>query len=95
MLLVFGLTTTARLLGTPTRMCQWCGNRAEHHVVQAVRRFSLFFIPLFRVGDTRFYGRCTACGVDNELTEGKARSAAAHSEAVEPQDAPSWTPQDR
>jgi zinc-ribbon family len=95
MLLVFGLNTTSRLLGTSLRDCRRCGNRARHDVVESFRRFSLFFIPLFRVGAARYVDVCDVCGWETQLTQAQARSAAAGPKPLGPQDAPSWTPQDR
>lgn len=95
MLLLFGLHTTAHLLATPARTCQRCGHHAPHEVLESVRKFTLFFIPVFRVGAARYFDTCTVCGLDTELTKAQAQSAGTDRETVAPQDAPLWTPQDR
>src|SRR6478736_5934239 len=95
MLLLFGIDTTARLLATPQRACRRCGNHAPHQVVQAARRFTLFFIPVCRVGAARYFDTCLVCGLETELTQAQAHSASGDTEPVGPQDAPTWTPQDR
>jgi hypothetical protein len=95
MLLVFGLHTTARLVARPVLACPHCGNRAPHEIVESVRRFSFFFLPLFRVGAARFVDICGVCGLETELTEAQVRSASADRISPAPQDAPSRGPQDR
>ena len=95
-LLIFGLNTTTRVLATMERVCGWCGNRAPHQVVEASRRFSLFFIPLFRVGGATYLDVCPVCGLETELTKAQALSPDSGVPPVGPQDAPAWsTPQDR
>jgi hypothetical protein len=69
MLLLFGIDTTARLLASPQRACGRCGNHAPHEVVEAARRFTLFFIPICRVGAARYFDTCPVCGLETELTE--------------------------
>ena len=95
MLLVFGLTSTSRLLSHPVRGCPRCGNRSAHEVLETVRRFSLFFVPLFRVGARRYVDVCGVCGLVTELTEDQARSPSFEMVSPQPQDAPTWGPQDR
>jgi hypothetical protein len=96
MLLIFGLHTTTRVLATLERVCGWCGNRAPHQVVQASRRFSFFFIPLFRVGAATYLDACTVCGRETELTKAEALSRGSAVPPVGPQDAPARRmPQDR
>ena len=104
MLLVFGITMTARLLASPVGGCQRCGNRSRHEVLETARRFSFFFIPLFRVGAPSYVDVCGVCGLETPLTEAQARSVPSEASAPfqtpqpapsTPQDAPPWTPQDR
>jgi hypothetical protein len=76
--LIFGLGVTETLLATLVFVCETCGNHAAHHLVKRVRKFSLFFIPLFPVS-TKYVDTCTACGrmidVDAEQAEAAARQA--------------------
>lgn len=96
MLLLFGLHTSARVLATAQRLCRRCGNRAPHQIVEATRRFTFFFIPVFRVGSARYVDACTVCGLETELTKAEALSRSSDAPAAGPQDAPVWsTPQDR
>ena len=96
MLLIFGLHTTTRVLATLERVCGWCGNRAPHQTVEASRRFTFFFIPLFRVGAATYADACPVCGLETELTKAEALSPRSDVPPVGPQDAPAWrTPQDR
>lgn len=95
MLLVFGIHSTARLLATLVRTCRRCGNHGPHEIVESVRKFSLFFIPVFRVGAARYFETCTVCGLETPLTEAQARSATPSTQSPGPQDAVRWTPQDR
>lgn len=74
-MLIFGLGVTQELLATLMYLCETCGNNAAHHLVKRVRRFSLFFIPLFPVG-TRFIDTCTACGREIEVAREHAERAA-------------------
>ncbi|MBI4901204.1 MAG: zinc-ribbon domain-containing protein [Actinobacteria bacterium] len=74
-MLIFGLGVRQVLLATLVYLCETCGNTAAHHLVKRVRKFSLFFIPLFAVG-TRYVDTCTACGRDIEVSRERAETAA-------------------
>lgn len=74
-MLIFGLGVSQVLLATLVYLCETCGNNAAHHLVKRVRKFSLFFIPLFSVG-TRYVDTCTACGRDIEVSREHAETAA-------------------
>lgn len=95
MLLLFGLHSTARVLASAERTCRGCGRHAPHQVIEIARKFTLFFIPVFRVGAPRYFDSCTVCGLETDLTEAQAHSAPPYPQLVGPQDAPAWTPQDR
>lgn len=96
MLLIFGLHTTTRALATLERVCRRCGHRAHHQIVEASRRFTFFFIPLFRVGAATYLDACPVCGLETVLTKAQALSPASAVPPMGPQDAPAWsTPQDR
>ena len=77
-MLIFGLGVSQKLLATLVYVCETCGNSAAHHLVKRVRKFSLFFVPLFPVG-TRYSDTCTACGrvidVGREHAEAAAQQA--------------------
>src|SRR3954451_14508006 len=59
--LIFGFSVSESLLATTILVCERCGVQAAHRLVKRVRKFSLFFIPLFPVG-TRYLDTCTNCG---------------------------------
>ncbi len=96
MLLIFGLHTTTRVLATLERVCGRCGNRAPHQIVEASRRFTFFFIPVFRVGSATYLDACPVCGLETEMTKAEALSPGSAVPPLGPQDAPAWsTPRDR
>lgn len=98
MLLIFGITSSAKLLATVMLTCRRCGNHATHEILEVARKFSLFFIPLFRVGAAQYLDTCTVCGLQTPITEAEARSGGTSSipaPPAGPQDAATWTPQDR
>lgn len=96
MLLIFGLHTTTRVLATLERVCGRCGNRAPHQIVEASRRFTFFFIPVFRVGAATYVDGCPVCGLEIALTKAEALSPGSTAPHTGPQDAPAWSaPQDR
>lgn len=74
-MLIFGLGVSQVLLATLVYVCETCGNSAAHHLVKRVRKFSLFFIPLFSVG-TRYVDTCTVCGRDIEVSREHAETVA-------------------
>lgn len=73
--LIFGIGVREFLLATLVFVCERCGNNAAHQLVKRVRKFSLFFIPLFPVG-TKYLDNCTACGRVIDVPRDQAESAA-------------------
>jgi predicted RNA-binding Zn-ribbon protein involved in translation (DUF1610 family) len=73
--LIFGFAVSERLLCTLLFVCDRCGVQAAHRLVQRVRKFSLFFIPLFPVS-TRYFDTCTNCGRMIEVSAQQAEAAA-------------------
>lgn len=71
--IIFGSRTTVRLLAILNFVCGRCGNPSAHRIEERVRKFTLFFIPLFPLGARRTYGTCTYCGlvmqIDNETRD--------------------------
>ena len=71
-MLIFGLSSRDFLLATLVFLCERCHQQGAHQLLRRVRRFSLFFIPLFPVG-TRYVDVCTVCGrsitVPREMAE--------------------------
>ena len=72
---MFGFGGREILLSTLIFTCGTCGNHAAHHLSKRVRRFSLFFIPLFSIG-TKYFDSCTACGRVIEVSKEQAETAA-------------------
>lgn len=95
MLLVFGLRVVARLLAVRADRCTRCGQHAPHQITESVRKLSVFFIPVCRVGASRYQKTCTACGRVTDISSGEALSRTTFDAAPGPQDSATWTPQDR
>ena len=74
-MLIFGFGVREILLSTLIFTCEICGNHAAHQLSKRVRRFSLFFIPLFSIG-TQYFDSCTACGRVIEVSKKQAETAA-------------------
>ena len=74
MLIIFGLTSRAYLLGTISIVCEHCGQQGAHHVTKHARKFSIFFIPLIPAG-TRYEDTCTVCGRVRSITAEQADRA--------------------
>ena len=74
-MLIFGFGVREILLSTLIFTCETCGNHAAHQLSKRVRRFSLFFIPLFSIG-TKYFDSCTACGRVIEVSKEQAETAA-------------------
>lgn len=72
-MIIFGSRTTVRLLAILNFVCGRCENPSAQRIEERVRKFTLFFIPLFPIGARRTYGTCTYCGlvtdVDKETRE--------------------------
>jgi hypothetical protein len=83
-LVIFGFRTYVRSLAIVTLVCGRCGNPAAHRVVERVRKFTLFFVPLFPVSKTRSV-TCTYCG---QLTPISAEQADQYVAAVTRSQAP-------
>jgi hypothetical protein len=58
-----------RLLAILTFVCSRCGNTSAHRLEERVRKFTLFFIPLFPIGRRRTFGTCTYCGLVTEVDD--------------------------
>jgi len=65
--IIFGSRTTVRLLAILSLVCARCGNPSAHRIEERVRKFTLFFIPLFPIGAGKTHGTCTYCGLVTEL----------------------------
>jgi hypothetical protein len=94
-LFILGLHTASTLLARPVYTCPRCGNHAAHEVTKDVRKLSLFFLPVCRVGAEKYFDTCTICGLTISLTKEQAESARSQPVSSGPQDSPTWPPQDR
>ena len=74
-MLIFGLSSRDFLVTTLVFLCERCQHQGAHQLLRRVRRFSLFFIPLFPVG-TRYLDVCTVCGRTLEVPRELAERAA-------------------
>lgn len=95
MLLVFGLRVVARVLAMRAGTCERCGRYASHQITESVRKLSVFFIPVCRVGAAKYQSTCTACGWVTDISRAEALSGTTSGSAPGPQDSPTWIPQDR
>ncbi len=103
MLLVLGVTVAVTVLGVRAAACQRCGQYGEHEITERVRRLSVFFIPMLRLGPAKYADVCTVCGWATPLSADQARGLAGRrpfpgpQDAPSPQDSPTWppAPQDR
>ena len=67
MLLIFGTKGYARSLAIVMLVCQNCGNPAAHRVEERSRKFTLFFVPLFRIS-RKYSLTCTFCARTTPIT---------------------------
>lgn len=66
-MIIFGVRTSVRLLAMLNFVCARCGNPSAHRIEERVRKFTLFFIPLFPIGARRTSSTCTYCGLATEV----------------------------
>jgi hypothetical protein len=73
MLLIVGLTTKARRLGSVPLPCRVCG-QIGLLLIRETTRFTVFFIPMLPVRTTRV-AQCTnpACGASTDVPHAQAR----------------------
>ncbi|MCD2187217.1 zinc-ribbon domain-containing protein [Actinomycetospora soli] len=69
-MLIFGTRRTAKQLAVLMLTCPQ-GHPAAHTVTRLVTRFTLFFVPTFRVR-TRHVVQCTMCGLSGQVSKEKA-----------------------
>jgi hypothetical protein len=76
MILIFGLRSYVKVLATLTLACRQ-GHVAAHRLVKVTRKFSLFFVPVFPAGRSRYFTVCAQCGLqmpwDRETAEAAAQ----------------------
>ncbi len=72
MLLIFGIKGYISQLAIVMLICQNCQNPAAHRVQEIVRKFTLFFIPLFPVSRKRTL-TCTFCAQTTSITAEQAQ----------------------
>ncbi|MBE1490909.1 zinc ribbon domain-containing protein [Plantactinospora soyae] len=74
MFLIFGLRTKSERLGLVPMACRVCGQSGSMLLVREITRFSLFFVPLFRVRTKhRLYCTNPLCGAGTDIGAGEAR----------------------
>lgn len=74
MILLFGTTAKLEQMLLVSFICNFCGVHASQQVYRRVNRFTLFFVPLFRVS-TRYFVECSNCGGVTSLTREQAEHA--------------------
>lgn len=83
-MIIFGFRSYLRGLGIVTLVCGACGRPAAHRIVERIRKFTLFFIPLFPVSKSRALA-CTFCGQTTAISAEQARQYLASAQQQEPQ----------
>jgi zinc-ribbon family len=73
LILIWGFKSYVQLLGIVTFVCGNCHNPAAQRVVERIRKFTFFWIPLFTVKRQTLV-TCTFCGTASVLS--KEQSAA-------------------
>ena len=76
MLLIFGIKGYIQQLAIVMLICQNCGNPAAHRIEERTRKFTLFFVPLFRVS-RKLSLTCTFCAQTTAITAEQAEHYAA------------------
>ncbi|MDT0378779.1 zinc-ribbon domain-containing protein [Streptomyces sp. DSM 42041] len=71
-MIIFGISSKTYQLAVLSLLCHVCGNTAAHPLRRRVRRFSLFFVPLFPVGPAKYGMQCTYCGAYRDLSRDEA-----------------------
>ncbi|GAA1989541.1 zinc-ribbon domain-containing protein [Amycolatopsis minnesotensis] len=71
-MIIYGWRTKVHDRGTATLVCAQCQNPAAHVVRNAVKKFTLFWIPLFPIG-SKWFTQCTFCGAANKTTKAEAQ----------------------
>jgi hypothetical protein len=75
MIIILGIRSYVRTLAVLRLACR-NGHVAAHRVVKMTRRFSLFFVPLFPVGSSRYLSVCSQCGLQVPWDKASAEEAA-------------------
>jgi hypothetical protein len=84
-ILVWGFKTYTRLLGIVTLVCGNCHNPAAQRLVERVRKFTLFWIPLFVV-KRQTVMTCAFCGTASALSKEQTASIKAQMSSEPGQD---------
>ncbi len=74
MILLFGTRASLEAMLLVSFICNYCGVHAPQQVYRRVNRFTLFFVPLFRVS-TKYFVECSNCGGATGLTREQAEHA--------------------
>lgn len=81
-MLIFGTRRSARQLAVLMLTCPQ-GHPAAHTVTRFVTRFTLFFVPLFRVR-TRHVVQCTLCGLSGQVSKDRAEELVSQAASTPP-----------
>lgn len=77
MLVIFGTKGYREVIGVLTLLCRYCGSPAAHRLEEVTTKFTLFFIPLFKVS-TSYRMQCAMCAAETRLTHDEAEQLAAN-----------------
>ncbi|MGW7351188.1 zinc-ribbon domain-containing protein [Streptomyces sp. NPDC054784] len=84
-MIIFGMSSKLVQLAMLNLLCGYCGNPSAHGLRKLVRKFSLFFVPLFPVAPAKYRLQCTFCGAESEISKENAEQLLAQANGQGPQ----------
>jgi hypothetical protein len=85
--IIYGYRTIVRQLAMITMVCARCHVQAPQQLNRRVKKFTLFFIPLFPIS-VWYLTRCTACGKSHVIRKANAMQLMAQAQGGHPQGQP-------
>jgi ribosomal protein L44E len=82
--IIYGYRTVVRQLAMIMMVCSRCNVQAPHQLSRRVKKFTLFFIPLFPISIWHLT-RCTNCGKSHTIRKATAMQLLAQSQGGQPQ----------
>lgn len=83
-MIIYGYRTVVRQLAMIMLVCSRCNMQTPHQLNKRIKKFTLFFIPLFPISIWHFT-RCTACGKSHTIRKATAMQLLAGSRDGQPQ----------
>ncbi|MFB8003523.1 hypothetical protein [Nocardia sp. NPDC056000] len=84
-MLIWGWRTQTRTLAMITFLCAYCRNPSAHAFVEVIKKFTLFFVPLFPIG-TSHRLVCSWCQAQTTVPQNDVTNllGRAHSQSMYP-----------